>query len=165
MEVILVSPLRPFGVIIAKAVPYLLLSIVNITSILLLSVFVLEVPVAGNLWLLVAESVLFTLTSLALGLLISSIAEKQQTAMFISLTGLFLPTVMFSGFMFPVENMPLPLQVISNIVPAKWYYHIVRAVMIKGLGFTAIWKETLILAGMTSLLLGISIAKFKIRLA
>jgi ABC-2 type transport system permease protein len=165
MEVILVSPLRPFGVIIAKAVPYLLLSMVNITSILLLSVFVLEVPVAGNLWLLVAESVLFTLTSLALGLLISSIAEKQQTAMFISLTGLFLPTVMFSGFMFPVENMPLPLQVISNIVPAKWYYHIVRAVMIKGLGFTAIWKETLILAGMTSLLLGISIAKFKIRLA
>jgi len=78
---------------------------------------------------------------------------------------LFLPTLLFSGFLFPVENMPVPLQVISNIVPAKWYYIIVKEVMIKGLGFTAVWKETLILIGMTAVLLGISIRNFKIRLA
>jgi ABC-2 type transport system permease protein len=73
--------------------------------------------------------------------------------------------LLFSGFMFPIENMPIPLQVISNIVPAKWYYIIVKAVMIKGLGFSAIWKEALVLLGMTVVLLGISLKKFKIRLA
>lgn len=165
MEVLLVSPVSPIKVILAKAVPYLLLSIVNITSILLLSVFVLDVPINGSLLLLVAESVLFIITSLALGLLISSSTDSQQTAMFISLTGLFLPTVMLSGFMFPIENMPLPLRILSNVVPSKWYYDIVRSVMIKGLGIQAIWKETLILAGMTTFLLALAIKKFKIRLA
>ena len=135
------------------------------TGILLLSVFVLKVPINGSLFLLVSESMLFTITSLSLGLLISSVTESQQTAMFISLTGMLLPTVMLSGFMFPIENMPLPLQLMSNIIPAKWYYIIVKSVMIKGLGFAFIWKETLILAGMTVFLLGMSVKKFKIRLA
>jgi ABC-2 type transport system permease protein len=165
MEIILVSPLRPFGVIIAKAVPYLLLSMVNVASILLLSVYVLDVPIQGSLALLIGEGLLFTITSLSVGLLISSVTESQQVAMLISLMGMFLPTVIFSGFMFPVENMPVPLQVISNIVPAKWFYYIVKSVMIKGLGFASIWKETLILTGMTVLFLGVSIKKFKTRLA
>ena len=165
MEIMLVSPVRPLKIVIAKAVPYLLVSMINITSILLLSVFVLDVPINGSLVLLVLESILFTLTSLALGLLISSATNSQQTAMFISLVGLFLPTVMLSGFMFPIENMPLPLQIISRVVPAKWFYDIVRSVMIKGLGLTAVWKETAILAGMMLLLLTLSIRNFKIRLA
>jgi len=165
MEVILVSPLNPLGVVLAKAVPYVLLSMVNVISILLLSVYVLDVPVMGSLLLLLAEALLFTITSLALGLLISSVTQTQQAAMLISLMGMFLPTIMFSGFMFPVENMPPPLQAISNAVPAKWFYNIVRAVMIKGLGIRAVWKETLILTGMTVFLIGISIKKFKIRLA
>ena len=165
MEVMLVSPIQPIMIVIAKAIPYLLLSIVNISSILLLSVFVLEVPINGSLVLLVGESILFTLVSLSLGLLISSGAGSQQTAMFISLVALFLPTVMLSGFMFPVENMPLPLRVVSNIVPAKWYYSIVKSVMIKGLGIGAIWKETLILFGMMMFFLVLAIKKFKIRLA
>ncbi|HZY80463.1 MAG TPA: ABC transporter permease [Cyclobacteriaceae bacterium] len=164
MEVILVSPIIPIRVVIAKMVPYFLLSTVNIASILLLSVFVLDVPIQGNLVLLVAECLLFTVTVLALGLLISSAADSQQTAMLISLMGLFLPTVMLSGFMFPVENMPIPLQVISNIVPAKWFYYIVKNVMIKGLGFTYVWKETLILVGMTAFFMTVSIKKFKTRL-
>ncbi|MEP7258024.1 MAG: ABC transporter permease, partial [Flavitalea sp.] len=104
MEALLVSPVQPLKIILAKAVPYLLLSIVNIASILLLSVFVLEVPINGSLTLLTFESILFTLTCLAFGLLISTSTESQQTAMFISLTGMFLPTVMLSGFMFPIEN-------------------------------------------------------------
>lgn len=165
MEIMLVSPMKPFLVVVAKAVPYLLLSSVNIASILLLSVYVLGVPINGSLVLLVGESLLFTLVSLALGLLISSRSESQQVAMFISLVALFLPTVMLSGFMFPVENMPLPLRTVSNIVPAKWYYSIVKAVMIKGIGFHAIWKETLILTGMLFFFLGLAIKNFKIRLA
>lgn len=164
MEVLLASPLKPRLVILAKAVPYLALSFLNIVSILLLSVFALELPIAGSLPLLLGESVLFTITALALGLLISSITASQQVAMLISLMGMFLPTLMFSGFMFPVENMPIPLQVISNIVPAKWYFYIVKAVMIKGLGFSAIWKETAVLAAMTLFLLALSVKKFKTRL-
>ena len=164
MEVMLVSPIQPLKIVIAKAIPYLLLSIVNISSILLLSVFVLEVPINGSLPLLVFESILFTLVSLALGLLISSGAASQQTAMFISLVGMFLPTIMFSGFMFPIENMPLPLRIISNIVPAKWYYSIVKSVMIKGVGLEAIWKETLILTAMMLFFITLAVKKFKIRL-
>lgn len=165
MEVMLVSPVKPLKIIISKAVPYLMLSIINIASILLLSVYVLDVPINGSVILLVLESILFIITCLSLGLLISSVTDSQQTAMFISLTGMFLPTVMLSGFMFPIENMPLPLQMISNIVPAKWYYIIVKSVMIKGVGFHAIWKETLILTGMTLFLLVLSMKKFKIRLS
>lgn len=165
MEVMLVSPMRPQMVVIAKAVPYLLLSTINITSILLLSVFALELPINGSLALLGFESILFTLVSLSLGLLISARAASQQTAMFISLIALFLPTIMLSGFMFPIENMPLALRIISNIVPAKWYYIIVKSVMIKGLGITGVWKETLILAGMMTFFLTMAIKRFKIRLA
>jgi len=164
MEIILVSPMVPLLVMVAKMVPYFILSSVNIASILLLSVFVLDVPINGSLTLLVAECLLFTLTVLALGLLISSVSGSQQVAMLISLMGLFLPTVMFSGFMFPVENMPTALQVISNIVPAKWFYYIVKNVMIKGLGFQSIWKETLILVSMMIFLMAVSIKNFKTRL-
>jgi len=165
MEVILVSPLKPFRIIIAKTIPYLLVSMLNIASILLLSVYALDVPIRGNLGLLIGESILFTITSLSLGILISNTAKTQQTAQFTSLMSLFLPTLLFSGFLFPIENMPIALQVISNIVPAKWYYIIVKDVMIKGLGFGAVWKETMILIVMTLALLGISIRNFKIRLA
>jgi ABC-2 type transport system permease protein len=165
MEVLLVSPMRPQMVVLSKAVPYLVLSVVNITSILLLSVFVLDMPINGSLVLLMGESILFTIVSLSLGLLISSAADSQQTAMFISLVALFLPTVMLSGFMFPIENMPLPLQIVSNIVPAKWYYNIVKSVMIKGVGLNAIWKETVILTGMMLFFLAVAIKRFKIRLA
>jgi len=164
MEVLLVSPIQPVKIIIAKAVPYLLLSIFNIVSILLLSVFVLDVPIKGNLILLMSEGILFIITCLSFGLLISNVTDSQQTAMFISLIGMFLPTIMLSGFMFPIENMPLPLRIFSNIVPAKWFYTIVKSIMIKGLGIRFIWKETLILLGMTLFLLGLSLKNFKLRL-
>ena len=165
MEIMLVSPVKPILVVIAKAVPYLVLSIVNIISILLLSVYVLEVPINGSIPLLMGVSILFILVSLALGLLISAATDTQQTAMFISLIALFLPTVMLSGFMFPVENMPFPLRTVSNIVPAKWYYFIVKSVMIKGLGFSSIIKEVAILTGMLLFFLLMAVKKFKIRLA
>lgn len=165
MEVMLVSPLKPLMVIVAKAVPYFFLSMVNVVSILLLSVFALELPIKGSLFLLMTESMLFTVTALSLGLLISTITSSQQVAMLISLVGMFLPTLMFSGFMFPIENMPLPLRTISNIVPAKWYFIIVKNVMLKGLGIGGVLKETMILLGMTIFLMVLSVKKYKIRLA
>lgn len=164
MEVLLVSPLRPFTMIFAKSIPYLLLSVLNLTSILLLSVYLLGLPIRGSLLLLYAESILFIMTALSLGLLISNLASSQMLAMFIALIGLLLPTIMLSGFMFPIENMPWPLQAISNLVPAKWYYYIIKSVMVKGLGFFSIWKETLILLGMTVFFFVISWRKFSIRL-
>lgn len=165
MEVLLVSPFNTILVVISKAVPYFFLSMINLTIILLLSVFLLDLPIKGSVLLLFAESSLLVITALSLGLLISNSTASQRTAMIISVLGMMLPTILFTGFMFPLENMPKVLQVISNIVPAKWYYIIVKSIMIKGLGFSAIWKETLILVGMTIFLLVVSIKKFKIRLA
>ncbi len=165
MEILLVSPFRPILVIISKAIPYLLLSLINVASILLLSVFVLDLPVNGNILLLFAESTLFIITCLTVGIFISVKTNSQQVAMLISLMGMLLPTILFSGFMFPIENMPVPLQWFSNIIPAKWYYIIVKDIMIKGLGFNAIWKETLILSGITVALLIVSLKSFKIRLS
>lgn len=165
MEILLVSPFKPLMVMVAKAVPYLVLSLVNVVTILLLSVFVLMLPVKGSVLLLFGESVLFIVTCLMIGIFISVKTNSQQVAMLISLMGMLLPTIMFSGFMFPIENMPVALQLISNVVPAKWFYIIVKAIMIKGLGFSVIWKETLILVGMTLFLLVVSLRNFKIRLA
>lgn len=165
MEILLVSPFKPLLVMVSKAVPYLVLSLVNVATILLVSVFVLELPVNGSILLLFAESTLFIITCLTFGIFISVKTNSQQVAMLISLMGMMLPTIMFSGFMFPIENMPTALQVISNVVPAKWFYIIVKSIMIKGLGISGIWKETLILIGITLFFLFVSLKNFKIRLA
>ncbi|ARV05785.1 multidrug ABC transporter permease [Polaribacter sp. SA4-10] len=164
MEILLVSPLTPFQVIIGKVVPYIFLSIINAAVIILLGIFIFKMPVQGSLFLLGVESVLFIITSLSLGILISTISNTQQTAMMISLMGLMLPTILLSGFVFPISSMPVPLQIISNIVPAKWFIIILKGVMLKGVGITFIWKETFILIGMTLFFIGVSIKKYKIRL-
>jgi ABC-2 type transport system permease protein len=165
MEILLVSPFRPVYIILSKAMPYLILSLVNLIIIILLSVFLLEMPIRGSLLLLFFESGLFILTSLALGLLISTGVKSQQAAMMMTQLIIMLPTMLLTGFMFPIENMPVPLQWISNIVPSRWFYIIIKAVMLKGLGFSAIWKETLILVFMAFSLLAISLRNFKIRLS
>ena len=164
MEILLVSPLKPFQVIIGKVVPYIFLSIINAIVIVLLSIFIFEMPVQGSLFLLGIESVLFIITSLSLGILISTISATQQTAMMISLMGLMLPTILLSGFIFPIASMPFPLQIISNIIPAKWFVIILKGIMLKGVGVVFIWKETLILVAMTLFFIVLSIKKYKIRL-
>lgn len=164
MEILLVSPMNPLVVVISKAIPYLLLCFVDVLIILALSYGVLEMPTGANLPLLLAECLLFIFTTLALGLVISNAVANQQTAMFISLVGLLMPSLVFSGFMFPIQNMPLPLQVISNVVPTKWFYLIASNVMIKHLGFAAVIKPTVILAAMTLVLLAIAIKTFRQRL-
>jgi ABC-2 type transport system permease protein len=164
MEILLVSPLKPIQVIIGKVFPYILLSIINALVIVTLSIFIFKMPVQGSLFLLGLESVLFIATSLALGILISTVAATQQTAMMISLIGLMLPVILLSGFIFPISSMPLPLQIVSNIVPAKWFIIIIKGIMLKGVGLQYIWKETLILVGMTVFYITVSVKKYKIRL-
>lgn len=164
MEILLVSPMRPIFVVISKAIPYMVLCFVDVLIILVMAYTVLDMPMRGNLALLLAESLLFILTTLSLGLLISAVVNSQQVAMFISLVGLLMPSLIFSGFMFPIENMPLPMQIISNIVPTKWYYSIVKSIMVKGLDFGYVYKQTAILVGMTLFFMALAIKKFKVRL-
>lgn len=164
MEILLVSPFKPIMVLIAKAVPYLVLSLIDFIIILLLAVFFLNIEIRGSLVLIFAESILFIITCLSLGLLISNVTASQQTAMLVSMMGMMMPTMLLTGFMFPLENMPVAFQWASHIIPSKYYYSIIKAVMLKGLGFSYVWKETLILAGMASGLLFIALKNFKIRL-
>jgi len=164
MEVILVSPMPPLSIILSKVIPYFAISIVNYITILVLAVFVLNVPIVGSLFLLTLVSLLFIFVSLALGLLISSIVDSQIAALLGSLIGLMLPAVLLSGLMFPIENMPWPLQVIAQFIPAKWFIAIVKDVMIKGLGITYILKELAVLAIMAVVLVTLSLKKFKTRL-
>src|SRR5690606_28559470 len=140
------------------------LSLINFIIILLLSVYLLDVEIRGSLPLLFGESILFIITCLSLGLLISNVTETQQTAMLISMMGMMLPTLLLTGFMFPIENMPRIFQVISHILPSRYYYSIVKTIMLKGMGFEFVWKQTLILLGMSVGLLAIALKNFKIRL-
>ncbi|MFT3982183.1 MAG: ABC transporter permease [Ferruginibacter sp.] len=164
MEILLVSPFNPIMVLIAKAVPYLVLSIIDFLIIIFLAVYLLDVEIKGSFLLLFAISILFIITCLSLGLLISNITDSQQGAMLFSMMGMMMPTMMLTGFMFPIENMPKVFQVISNIIPSKYYYSITKAVMLKGLGFSYVWKDVLVLVAMSAGLLFISLKKFKIRL-
>lgn len=164
MEVLLVSPMKPIYIILAKAVPYLLISLINIGTILLLAYYLLDVPIKGNLFVVVMLSVLYALTALTLGLLISTVANTQKAAMLICAMMLMLPVMLLSGMIFPIENMPWPLQLLSYIVPARWYITALRDVMIKGLSFSAILPEIGILVFMVCLLLALSVKRFKIRL-
>ena len=165
MEILLVSPFKPLMVLIAKAIPYLVLSLINFIIILLLSVFLLNVEIRGSLVLIFVESILFIITCLSLGLLISNVTNSQQAAMLISMMGMMLPTLLLTGFMFPIENMPWILRAISRIIPSTYYYAIIKAVMLKGLDFSYVWKETLILVGMAAVLLTVALKNFKIRLS
>ncbi|NJN24685.1 MAG: ABC transporter permease [Cyclobacteriaceae bacterium] len=165
MEILLATPMKPAVIIIAKVIPYLILSFINAVIILLLGFFVFHVPVHGSLLLLLLEMILFILTVLSLGIFISTATSSQQVALMASLMGLMLPTILLSGFLFPVENMPLPLQLISNMVPAKWFIIIIKGIMLKGVGLAIVWKETLILVGFMAFFILLSVKKFKPRLA
>jgi len=164
MEILLVSPLRPWQIILGKVTPYLILSFINALVIVGMGYFVFGVPVLGSFALLMAESVLFILLALSLGIFISTVSDSQQVAMMLSMFALMLPTILLSGFIFPLRNMPLPLQAISHIIPPRWFIVIIKNIMLKGTGFEFVWKETLILIGMTAGFIGLSVKKFKIRL-
>jgi ABC-2 type transport system permease protein len=165
MEVLLASPMKPAQIIIAKVIPYLVLSFFIAMVILVLGYFVFDVPIRGSFALLLFEIILFIITTLSLGILISTISQTQQVALMLSLMGLMLPTILLSGFVFPIENMPWILQWISHIIPAKWFIIIIKGIMLKGSGLGVIWKETVIILLFAVLFILLSIKKFKIRLA
>lgn len=164
MEILLVSPLKPRNIVLGKAIPYFVISMVNVLTILLISYFILGVPIKGSLLLVLFLCVIFIFSALSLGLLVSSITETQQLAVLISVVSLMLPSLILSGMIFPLESAPYFLQFLSNFIPAKWFVVALRAVMIKGQGITAIWKELSVLLLMTVVLLGVSISLFKKRL-
>jgi len=164
MEVILVSPMPPLLIVLSKVVPYFVISLINFTNVLLIAVFLLGVPVNGNLFSLYFVSIIFIFVSLALGLLISSVTDRQLVALLMSAMGLMMPVVMLSGLMFPIENMPIVLRGIAQIIPAKWYIEAIRNIMIKGLGLKDIIPELSVLSLMAVVLIAASLKKFKIRL-
>jgi ABC-2 type transport system permease protein len=164
MEVILVSPMPPLLIVLSKVVPYFVISLINFTNVLLIAVFMLDVPINGNIFSLYFVSIIFIFVALALGLLISSVTEKQSVALLMSAMGLMMPVVMLSGLMFPIENMPIILQGIAQIIPAKWYIEAIRNIMIKGLGLKDIIPELIVLSLMAVVLIAASLKKFKIRL-
>ena len=164
MEVLLVSPIKPLMIIVAKVVPYLLLALVILAIILLMSATVLDVPLQGGLGWILIVSLIYILLALSLGLLISNIAQTQFVALLVSAMVLLLPTVMLSGMLFPVESMPTVLQWISAVIPPRYYIQAMRKLMIMGVGIQEVWQEVVILIGMTALLLTISLKKFNKRL-
>ena len=165
MEVLLVSPMRPIYIILSKAVPYFVISLVNLTTILLLARFLLGIPIEGSLFWLVVISLIYIFLALSIGLLVSTIAETQVAAMLISGMVFMMPVILLSGMIYPVSNMPLILQGISQFVPAKWYIESVRRVMIEGLPIGAVLKEVSVLLLMIMVVLSVSLKNFKQRLA
>lgn len=164
LEVLLVSPLRPWQIIVGKVAPYLVLGFVNVVTVLLAAWLVFRVPFEGSVVLLLFESLLFIVASLGLGVLIAAVTNSQRAAMIGALMGLMLPTLLLSGMIFPLASMPLPLQLISNVVPGKWFLLISRGIMLKGVGLSYLWQETVILIGMTMVVLMAASRRFNVRL-
>ena len=165
MEILLVSPLKPLEIIVGKVLAYLVIGFVSVLLVVAEARLVFAVPLRGSLLLLLGEGLLYILTSLSLGILISSRTSSQRVAMIGALAGTMLPTILLSGFIFPLESMPWPLRAFANVVPAKWFVIIARGIMLKGVGLEYLWNETLILLGMTVLLVAAATRSFRIRLA
>ncbi|MDD4431764.1 MAG: ABC transporter permease, partial [Bacteroidales bacterium] len=164
MEILLVSPMKPLQIILSKVVPYFVISLVNLTTILLIACFIMDVPIRGSFGLLVLVSLLFIFVSLSIGLLVSSIVDKQMVALLISGMVMMLPVIMLSGMLFPTENMPWFLRWLSQLIPAKWYIVAIKKIMIQGVGFSAVAREVAVLGVMAVLFVTASLKSFKYRL-
>ena len=164
MEVLLVSPLKPIQIIFGKVMPYMVLSFVNAVIIIILGHVVFGLPVNGSLALLLGVNILFILLALSVGILISTVSNSQLVAMFVSAFALMMPTILLSGFIFPIENMPEVLQWLSWIMPPRWFISAIRDIMFKGAGLLYIWKEVSILIAMTVFFIAMSVRKFSVRL-
>ena len=164
MEVLLVSPVRPIKIILAKMIPYFVISCINLATILLIARYLLDVPMSGGLGGIIIISLIYLILALALGLLVSTLASSQVVALLISAMVMLLPMMMLSGMVFPLENLPKILQPLPYIVPARWYIEAIRKMMIMGLPLSAVVKEVSILIFMTFVLMGVSLKKFKDKL-
>jgi len=164
MEALLVSPLRPWEIIVGKVTPYLVIGFLSVVAVLVEALLLFRVPLRGSVVLLLVEGALYILVSLSLGILISARTSSQRVAMMFALLGTMLPNILLSGFIFPLESMPRALQVVSYAVPGRWFVTIARGIMLKGIGLDYVWRETLFLAAMATVLLAASVRSFKERL-
>ncbi|MBL7792464.1 MAG: ABC transporter permease [Saprospiraceae bacterium] len=164
MELLLVSPLHPMMIIVGKVLPYVLLSLINAVLIIAMGVYIFDVPIKGSLIALLGLNTLFIITALSLGILISTRTQTQQSAMLISLLSLMMPSMLLSGFVFPIESMPWLLQMISTVIPAKYFIISLKAIMLKGVGLIVVWREVSVLAILTFVFLLASWKNFKLRL-
>ena len=162
MDLLLVSPLPPMLIISGKIMPYVVLSFIDAMLVFAMGYYIFEVPIHGSLPLLLLLSLLYLMVALALGVLISTKAATQQAAMMVSLFTLMLPTMLLSGFMFPISSVPWGLQYISKIVPANYFVQIQQAVMLKGAGWESITHPTLILTIMMFVLFAAAWKNFKV---
>lgn len=164
MEVLLVSPVKPVSIILAKAIPYFTLSVVNLVTIIFLSVHLLKVPLSGSLFWVIVVSMLFIMVSLSLGIFVSTIVNTQEEAILISSMVFMLPTLLLSGMLFPIESIPVVLQYVSHFIPAKWYIEAMKVMMIQGLDIRYCMDSVLILCGFLVVIVSASILTFKNRL-
>ena len=164
LEVLLVSPLRPWQIIVGKVLPYLLLALANVVTALLVAWLVFGVPFRGSLTLLLAASMLYALVGLALGVLIAAVTSSQIAAMLLALGGTMLPNALLSGMIFPIASLPAVLQPVTNILPARWFIVISRGIMLKGIGIAHLWQELAILLLMFVVLMMAAVRKFSPRL-
>lgn len=164
MEVLLVSPVKPVSIILAKAIPYFTLSVVNLVTIIFLSVNLLKVPLSGSLFWVIVVSMLFIMVSLSLGIFVSTIVNTQEEAILISSMVFMLPTLLLSGMLFPIESIPVVLQYVSHFIPAKWYIEAMKVMMIQGLDIRYCMDSVLILCGFLVVIVSASILTFKNRL-
>ncbi|KAA3619558.1 MAG: ABC transporter permease [Calditrichaeota bacterium] len=161
MRVITVSPLSPMTIIIGKVVPYLVISFIDTLIILVLSVFIFGMPIKGSFLLLFLVCLVFLFAATSLGIMISAFSSTQQIALIVSIVILFLPTILLSGFIYPIENMPLALQIVCQISPAKWFIEAIKSVMIKGTGFVDVWLQLTMLTVMIIIFVRVSIVRFR----
>ncbi|MGL5319161.1 MAG: ABC transporter permease [Bacteroidales bacterium] len=161
LRLLLVSPLQPVVIIIGKVIPYMILSVINTLIIIGLSVLIFHIPITGSILLLTLLCFLFICTALSFGILIGLNVPNQQVAVMVSILSLYMPTLMLSGFVFPIENMPVFLQYLSNILPAKWFIIALRSILIRGTDFLSVWHEFTILFAMMMVFIGISVKRLK----
>jgi ABC-2 type transport system permease protein len=164
MEQILVSPVRPVEIIIGKVAPYIVLGLLNAVVIIVSARLLFDVPIRGDLLLLALLSLIYVFVALSFGLLFSTVAKTQQVAMFMTLMATILPTMMLSGFIFPVASMPDVLRWISRIIPATYYLDIIRGIMLKGIGLRELAMQSAVLTAFGVFLLAVATKRFSVRL-
>lgn len=159
MRMLLITPVKKIYIIIGKVIPYMIISFISTIAILLISVFVFKMPINGNIFFLLFLCIIFMLTAASFGMMISALVKSQLDAMMFTMMGLFLPTVLLSGFLFPLDNMPMIFQILADVFPAKWFILAIKDVMIKGSGFMDIWRYLLILFVMAVVLIAVSLSR------
>jgi ABC-2 type transport system permease protein len=164
MEQLIVTPIRPWQLLVGKLAPFAIIGVIQTCLVTTVAVFGFGVPLKGSFLLLLGLTFLFLLCNLGLGLLISTVVENQQQAMMGAALGATVPMIYLSGLIFPIENMPRAIQLVTYAIPLRYYAEIIRGVFLRGSGLDVLWPEALVLTGMGIALMAVSAARFQKRL-